>query len=692
MSGKSLPARLFLAAVFICAARAGGASDRRAPPEEQVFAKAQVIVDVSIDKAAEEGYVVLQVHEYLRGSGAPKLVRAGTYSRNWTNIGSLAGGRYVLFAVGEHLNPEEVYAVRLKADGQREVEYEGAWIPFDAFKKRIPEPLILGERDPRKVLAALGVFGPEAVLKADASLRTNKEFMKVAVLIDLGTLSCGGPTELRGDREFVLRTARRHPEAVTLAASNLWNDREFVLEAARLAAVAKAWQFTVLGNASPALRDDRDLVMELVRHNGRELQWASERLRADRAVVEAAGGLGLYHADPALLDDRELVLNLVRQNGNALGAASYRLKTDREVVLAAMRAGSSLFSRLPEKLRADREVVLAAVGNYGDNLMSASEEFKNDREIVLAAVRNNPRAVTWAGPQTKRNPEICLEAVRRDGYAIQNMDRSTPDMRRIALEALRQNPASFHSMLGIPMDDPAFLREAVPLCPRLVGYLPDAVRRNEALYKELILAALEKDEAALAGLPGIIQGDPEFVLKAGAKRFYALAYAQGPAAEDPRVLAMKDDRKRLEQAIEQGDVYALGAASARLQSDPEIVRKVVTSSKVEGKYLASLIRPSLWDDRQVILKLLGAAPQLIMGAPWKARADRELALAAIEKDGAVFPSLDRLLRADRQVVLAALKSRPDLVEEIMRAARGGVQWDDEVRAETARALEKLATK
>ena len=197
-----------------------------------------------------------------------------------------------------------------------------------------------------------------------------------------------------------------------------------------------------------------------------------------------------------------------------------------------------------------------------------------------------------------------MEAVRGEGYAIQYVDPSNPGMREIALEALREEPHSRSHLPFALLQDPAFLREAVPLSPRIVGSLPDAVRRNEALCKELLLAALEKDAFALAGAPGAILGDPDFILRAGEKRFYALGYAQGDASSDPRVLAMRDDRKRVERAIERGEGYPLAAA---------------------------------------------------------------------------FSAVGRALREDREVVLAALRDRPDLVKEILRWARGGVQWDEEVR-------------
>ena len=59
--------------------------------------------------------------------------------------------------------------------------------------------------------------------------------------------------------------------------------------------------------ASPAQQADRDVVMAVVRRNGRALSFASQALRADRGVVLAAvanDGFALLYASPALRSDR----------------------------------------------------------------------------------------------------------------------------------------------------------------------------------------------------------------------------------------------------------------------------------------------------------------------------------------------------------------------------------------------------
>ncbi len=67
---------------------------------------------------------------------------------------------------------------------------------------------------------------------------------------------------------------------------------------------------------------------------GRALYYASEELRADKAVVMAAVtrfGIALYFADPSLKADKKVVLAALKQVACALRDASEKLKSDRHI-------------------------------------------------------------------------------------------------------------------------------------------------------------------------------------------------------------------------------------------------------------------------------------------------------------------------------------------------------------------------
>ena len=91
-----------------------------------------------------------------------------------------------------------------------------------------------------------------------------------------------------------------------------------------MAAVKHDWR--QLQYASAELKDDREIVMEAVKQNGRALQFASAELQGDR----------------------EFVMVAVKQNGNALVYASAALQGDREIVMVAVaRLSAALMYAAP---------------------------------------------------------------------------------------------------------------------------------------------------------------------------------------------------------------------------------------------------------------------------------------------------------------------------------------------------------
>lgn len=157
-------------------------------------------------------------------------------------------------------------------------------------------------------------------------------------------------TELRGNVEFMLRMVRRDGRAMRFATQKLCLDRSFLLEALwrnqnALHHVAVAVPDDILMLIAEDLSEsqvlesiDRDEALMQVRADGLWLATAVE-LQADKEIVMAA-----VEQNPnalrftALTDDRDVVLQAVRGNGKMLEFASEELRRDHEVVLAAIRS------------------------------------------------------------------------------------------------------------------------------------------------------------------------------------------------------------------------------------------------------------------------------------------------------------------------------------------------------------------
>ena len=96
------------------------------------------------------------------------------------------------------------------------------------------------------------------------------------------------------------------------------------------------------------------------------------------------------HASEELLkdremNDREIVMEAVKQDGRALEYATEDLKNDREIVMEAVKQNGYALYHASAELKGDRKIVMEAVKKHGYALKYASEELKNDPEIVMAS-------------------------------------------------------------------------------------------------------------------------------------------------------------------------------------------------------------------------------------------------------------------------------------------------------------------
>ena len=117
----------------------------------------------------------------------------------------------------------------------------------------------------------------------------------------------------------------------------------------------------------------------------------------------------LQDASHDVKNNKEIVLNIVAKDWRALQHASLHLKADKEVVLAAVRHEGKAILWASEILKADRDVILATVNQDGNCLRFASSALRSDKEIVLAAVKNKPESLKFALAGLNQDRE-CLVA------------------------------------------------------------------------------------------------------------------------------------------------------------------------------------------------------------------------------------------------------------------------------------------
>ena len=193
---------------------------------------------------------------------------------------------------------------------------------------------------------------------------------------------------------------------------DVYESEEYIYDLPRDVLVDFAYDalYAILQYASPELRGDRDIVLDIVKQNGRALTWASQELCEDPDVVLAAvqqNGMVLDYASSELRGNQEIVLAAVTEYGYSLEYASPELQIDREIVLAAVKTNGGALKFASRELREDLEVVLSAVQNNGLALQYASEELRGDQDIVLAAVTNfGVWPLRYASPELRGDSEL----------------------------------------------------------------------------------------------------------------------------------------------------------------------------------------------------------------------------------------------------------------------------------------------
>lgn len=171
---------------------------------------------------------------------------------------------------------------------------------------------------------------------------------------------------------------------------------------------SRGWNLKALpDHVLAAFRDDRELVMEALEHNGMSLEVTSEELQNDREVVEKAvttNGMALMFASPELRKDRALVMAAVGQEGLALQYASEDLRKDADVAAAAVaNHGRAMLCIAPE-LREDRTFVLRAVADNNEALPFVPVDLRGDQDVLRCAVgqRRGAREAQIGAPRRCR--------------------------------------------------------------------------------------------------------------------------------------------------------------------------------------------------------------------------------------------------------------------------------------------------
>jgi hypothetical protein len=177
---------------------------------------------------------------------------------------------------------------------------------------------------------------------------------------------------------------------------------------------------------SEACRDDDATVRAAVALDGRQLQHASARLRADRTIVYVAieqNTYALRFVDAALLTDGASWRGLVAMNPALLQRAPIELLNDDAFLhdtlrKLAPRAGPSILKTFPWTLVAERADILAIVVEHWPRHVLSLRPDLRTREVQRAAVMAAPELLPELGTDVANDAAFVAEVAARNGRVL----------------------------------------------------------------------------------------------------------------------------------------------------------------------------------------------------------------------------------------------------------------------------------
>jgi len=181
---------------------------------------------------------------------------------------------------------------------------------------------------------------------------------------------------------------------------------------------------------SDRLKADEEIISMAVSITPDTLQYVPKELLANSDFIESMGEITSHNAhcywglivmefaSPELKNNKELAMNLAELRGYGIQYLSDELKQDKELALKAIKTECIALEKLPH-FQNDKEFVLTAVessvGTIRVGFEYASTELKGDRDFVLEVCRIDHRSIQFACDELKnlcgdKNPVKAIEA------------------------------------------------------------------------------------------------------------------------------------------------------------------------------------------------------------------------------------------------------------------------------------------
>jgi len=184
---------------------------------------------------------------------------------------------------------------------------------------------------------------------------------------------------LKNNKDFMLNAITINPFKYYNVSKNLLDNEEIIICTLNSFVNKEYKNAVILKYASINIRDNKSIVMLILKEYGLELSYVSNRLKNDKEVIMAA----------------------VSQNGYAIGFIKNGYN-DQEILIKALYNEhiinysncnvydeKFLLSKIPKILCNNKEIILGAVYINGYNFKYASNFLKNNKKFLIEVIKNS---------------------------------------------------------------------------------------------------------------------------------------------------------------------------------------------------------------------------------------------------------------------------------------------------------------
>jgi len=183
--------------------------------------------------------------------------------------------------------------------------------------------------------------------------------------------------ELKDDIELVNIALNNNINTFQYISQNLKNNNKIIEKCIKILEFKNKNTFILRYITSTEIKDNKDIIIKLMKYNGFELEYVSNRLRNDIDVVSAAimnytGAYFYGNINKSLINNKKIILLVLNQPFDMWDIEDYE----------------NFLDKLDDDILDDEEIVLAAINKSGRNYKYISNRLKNNKDILIKCLSN----------------------------------------------------------------------------------------------------------------------------------------------------------------------------------------------------------------------------------------------------------------------------------------------------------------